>query len=100
MCRSDVNARRQLLKNNIKPRQERQKSRFELLPEVRERCKKSKKIDARAYENEGSLQINKATVEAHMGREWDVQSIHVNLVTLTGNIDEEDDYFKLAWGSQ
>lgn len=51
-------------------------------------------------ENEESLQINKATVEAHMGREWDVQSIHVNLVTLTGNIDEDDDYFKLAWGSQ
>ena len=51
-------------------------------------------------ENEGSLQINQATVEAHMGREWDVQSIHVNLVTLTGNIDEDDDYFKLAWGGQ
>ena len=56
MCRSDVNARRQLLKNPIKPRQERQNSRFELLPEVRERCQKSKKIDARAYVNEGSLQ--------------------------------------------
>ena len=56
MCRSDVNARRQLLKNPIKPRQERQNSRFKLLPEVRERCQKSKKIDARAYVNEGSLQ--------------------------------------------
>ena len=42
--------------NPIKHRQERQSSRFELLPEVRERCKKSKKIDARAYVNEGSLQ--------------------------------------------
>ena len=56
MCRSDVNARRQPLKNLRKHRQERQNSRFELLPEVRERCKKSKKIDARAYVNEGSLQ--------------------------------------------
>ena len=56
MCRSDVNARRQLLKNPIKPRQGRQNSRFKLLPEVRERCQKSKKIDARAYVNEGSLQ--------------------------------------------
>ena len=56
MCRRDVNARRQPLKNPIKHRQERQNSRFELLPEVRERCKKSKKIDARAYVNEGSLQ--------------------------------------------
>ena len=56
MCRRDVYARRQPLKNPIKHRQERQNSRFELLPEVRERCKKSKKIDARAYVNEGSLQ--------------------------------------------
>ena len=56
MCGRDVNARRQPLKNPIKHRQERQNSRFELLPEVRERCKKSKKIDARAYVNEGSLQ--------------------------------------------
>ena len=56
MCRSDVNARRQLLKNPLKHRQGRQNSRFELLPEVRERCQKSKKIDARAYVNEGSLQ--------------------------------------------
>ena len=56
MCRSDVNARRQPLKNLRKHRQERENSRFELLPEVRERCKKSKKIDARAYVNGGSLQ--------------------------------------------
>ena len=56
MCRRDVNARRQPLKNLRKHRQERQNSRFELLPEVRERCQKSKKIDARAYVNEGSLQ--------------------------------------------
>ena len=56
MWRRDVNARRQPLKNSIKHRQERQNSRFELLPEVRERCQKSKKIDARAYVNEGSLQ--------------------------------------------
>ncbi len=56
MCRRDVYARRQPLKNLRKHRQERQNSRFELLPEVRERCKKSKKIDARAYVNEGSLQ--------------------------------------------
>ena len=56
MRRRDVNARRQPLKNLRKHRQERQNSRFELLPEVRERCQKSKKIDARAYVNEGSLQ--------------------------------------------
>ena len=50
-------------------------------------------------ENEGALQINRATVEEHMGCDWEVQSIHVNLVTLTGNIDEDDDYFRIQWGS-
>jgi len=50
-------------------------------------------------ENEGSLQINRETVEEHMGCDWVVQSLHVNLVTLTGNIDEDDDYFRLQWNS-
>ena len=50
-------------------------------------------------ENEGSLQINRETVEAHCGSDWVVQSLHVNLVTLTGNIDEDDDYFRLQWNS-
>jgi phenol hydroxylase P2 protein len=50
-------------------------------------------------ENEGSLQINRGTVEEHMGCDWVVQSLHVNLVTLTGNIDEDDDYFRLQWNS-
>jgi len=50
-------------------------------------------------ENEGSLQINRGTVEEHMGSDWVVQSLHVNLVTLTGNIDEDDDYFRLQWNS-
>lgn len=50
-------------------------------------------------ENEGSLQINRETVEEHMGCDWVVQSLHVNLVTLTGNIDEDDDYFRIQWNS-
>lgn len=50
-------------------------------------------------ENEGALQINRETVEEHIGNDWEVQSIHVNLVTLTGNIDEDDDYFRIQWGS-
>lgn len=48
-------------------------------------------------ENEGHLQINRESVSEQMGMDWDVQSIHVNLVTLTGNIDEDDDYFRIEW---
>ena len=48
-------------------------------------------------EREGQLTIQRETVEEKMGRDWDVQSIHVNLVTIGGNVDEDDDHFTLEW---
>ncbi|EAS47213.1 Monooxygenase component MmoB/DmpM [marine gamma proteobacterium HTCC2207] len=50
-------------------------------------------------ENEGSLIINRDTVSEQIGMEWDVQSLHINLITLTGHIDEDDDYFKIMWNN-
>ncbi len=50
-------------------------------------------------ENDNAIQINRETVEAQSGAEWEVQSIHVNLVTIVGHIDEDDDYFRIQWGS-
>lgn len=50
-------------------------------------------------ENEGSIRINRESVEEETGMDWDVQSIHVNLVTITGNIDEDDDFFEVKWNS-
>ena len=44
-----------------------------------------------------SLRINQSTVEENCGREWDVQEIHLSLVSLGGNVDEDDDYFSLHW---
>lgn len=49
-------------------------------------------------ENENRLTIQRETVEEKMGRDWEVQSIHVNLVTIGGNVDEDDDQFTLKWG--
>ncbi len=43
------------------------------------------------------LVIKRATVEEILGRKFDLQQIHVNLVTLSGNIDEDDDEFSLSW---
>jgi phenol hydroxylase P2 protein len=43
------------------------------------------------------LSINRETVEANIGRDWDVQEIHLSLISLSGNIDEDDDAFVLAW---
>ncbi|MFC1396207.1 MmoB/DmpM family protein [Acinetobacter junii] len=32
-----------------------------------------------------------------IGREWDLQEIHINLISLGGSIDETEDYFKVGW---
>ena len=43
------------------------------------------------------LAVNRETVEANIGRDWDIQEIHLSLISLSGNIDEDDDAFVLAW---
>lgn len=50
------------------------------------------KIDA-----PGRLVIRRESIEEQIGRSFDLQQIHVNLVTLSGNIDEDDDQFTLSW---
>jgi phenol hydroxylase P2 protein len=48
------------------------------------------KIDA-----PGRIVVNRASVEERLGRTWNPQDIHLTLVSLSGNIDETDDYFAL-----
>ena len=43
------------------------------------------------------LTIRRDTIEAQTGRPYDLQQIHVNLVTLSGHIDEDDDQLTLSW---
>jgi phenol hydroxylase P2 protein len=43
------------------------------------------------------LVIRRASVEERLGRRWDVQELHLNLISLAGNIDETDDEFSLQW---
>jgi phenol/toluene 2-monooxygenase (NADH) P2/A2 len=52
------------------------------------------KIDA-----PGSLVVRRATIEELIGRTFDLQQIHVNLVTLSGHIDEDDDELSLSWSN-
>lgn len=52
------------------------------------------KIDA-----PGSLVVRRATIEELVGRPYDLQQIHVNLVTLSGHIDEDDDQLSLKWNN-
>lgn len=42
--------------------------------------------------------IRKSSIEQEIGREFDLQEMHINLITLTGNIDETEDEFTLSWG--
>ncbi|CAG2157901.1 MULTISPECIES: MmoB/DmpM family protein [Cupriavidus] len=50
------------------------------------------KIDA-----PGRLTIRRETIEEQTGRPFDLQQLHVNLVTLSGHIDEDDDQLTLSW---
>ena len=50
------------------------------------------KIDA-----PGRLVVRRSTIEEKLGREFELQSIHINLISLAGNIDETEDEFILEW---
>jgi phenol hydroxylase P2 protein len=50
------------------------------------------KIDA-----PGRLVVRRSTVEEVMGVGWELQSFHVNLISLSGNIDETEDELILEW---
>ncbi|MBU0600775.1 MAG: MmoB/DmpM family protein [Gammaproteobacteria bacterium] len=50
------------------------------------------KIDA-----EGRMTIRRASIEALIGRDFDLQELHTNLISLSGHIDESDDEFSLYW---
>ena len=50
------------------------------------------KIDA-----PNSLVIKRERIEEQLGQRYDLQQMQVNLVTLSGHIDEDDDQFTLSW---
>ncbi|MEY4676548.1 MAG: hypothetical protein RLZZ470_1055 [Pseudomonadota bacterium] len=50
------------------------------------------KIDA-----PNSLVIKRETIEEQLGQRYDLQQMQVNLITLSGYIDEDDDQFTLSW---
>jgi phenol hydroxylase P2 protein len=46
---------------------------------------------------EKRLVINRETMEEKLGREWDVQEMLVDVISIGGNVDEDDDHFILQW---
>jgi phenol hydroxylase P2 protein len=45
----------------------------------------------------GRLIVNRTSVEERIGRTWDVQELQLTLVSMSGNVDEDDDHFILEW---
>ncbi len=46
---------------------------------------------------EGRLTIHRSSVEERIGRAFDLQELHLHLITISGHLDEDDDQFTLAW---
>ena len=44
----------------------------------------------------GEIGITRAVVEELAGRDVDLQELHLTLISLSGNIDEDDDYFRIT----
>lgn len=47
-------------------------------------------------ERESRLTIRRETIEEIMGRSFDLQELHINLITLGGNVDEDEDVLTLS----
>jgi len=45
------------------------------------------------------LVIRKDTIEEQIGRSFDLQELQINLITLSGNVDEDEDTLTLTWNS-
>lgn len=43
------------------------------------------------------LVIKRETIEEITGSPYDLQQLQINLVTMSGNLEEDDDQFVLSW---
>ncbi|MDB5699332.1 MAG: monooxygenase [Alphaproteobacteria bacterium] len=45
----------------------------------------------------GTLRVHRETIEELMGRDYDLQELHVNMISLSGHVDETDDSLTISW---
>lgn len=43
--------------------------------------------------------VRRSSIEERVGRRFDLQELHLHLISLSGNLDEDDDEFVLSWRS-
>lgn len=48
-------------------------------------------------ESEAGLIVRAETVSEKLGQAWDIQELQLNMITLGGNVEEDDDTFSLQW---
>ena len=50
-------------------------------------------------DTEGKLVVRRETIEELIGRSYDLQELQVNLITMSGNLDQTDDEMILYWNA-
>ncbi len=48
---------------------------------------------------DGRLVVRRETIEELTGRDYDLQELQVNMITMSGNLDQTDDEITLFWKS-
>ena len=48
---------------------------------------------------DGRLVVRRQTIEELTGRDYDLQELQVNMITMSGNLDQTDDEITLFWKS-
>ncbi|MBN8440117.1 MAG: MmoB/DmpM family protein [Thauera sp.] len=46
---------------------------------------------------DGRLVVRRQTIEEITGRDYDLQELQVNMITMSGNLDQTDDEITLFW---
>ncbi|TAH43103.1 MAG: monooxygenase [Betaproteobacteria bacterium] len=46
---------------------------------------------------DGRLVVRRETIEEITGRDYDLQELQVNMITMSGNLDQTDDEITLFW---
>lgn len=46
---------------------------------------------------DGRLVVRRETIEELIGRDYDLQELQVNMITMSGNLDQTDDEIRLFW---
>ena len=49
--------------------------------------------------NPATSETDRETIEELIGRDYDLQELQVNMITMSGNLDQTDDEITLFWKS-